>query len=118
MSVTLSYRKYATPSLSTYPRLNHYNTAHIIKNNLGTSSFTYPSYAPSLAEASCHRGRETGVAGVDKGQPDLALARIRIRLVVIGAKVGDLNLAYTIIEAVLSPSADMLSMNRRGSSSG
>ena len=31
MSATLNYRKYATPSLSTYPRLNHYNTAHIIK---------------------------------------------------------------------------------------
>ena len=31
MSATLNYRKYATPSLSTYPRLNHYNTTHIIK---------------------------------------------------------------------------------------
>ena len=31
MSATLNYRKYATPSLSTYPRLNHYNTVHIIK---------------------------------------------------------------------------------------
>ena len=31
MSATLNYRKYATPLLSTYPRLNHYNTAHIIK---------------------------------------------------------------------------------------
>ena len=31
MSATPNYRKYATPSLSTYPRLNHYNTAHIIK---------------------------------------------------------------------------------------
>ena len=31
MSATLNYRKYATPSLSTYPRLNHYNIAHIIK---------------------------------------------------------------------------------------
>ena len=31
MLATLNYRKYATPSLSTYPRLNHYNTAHIIK---------------------------------------------------------------------------------------
>ena len=31
MSATLNFRKYATPSLSTYPRLNHYNTTHIIK---------------------------------------------------------------------------------------
>ena len=31
MSVRLNYRKYATPSLSTYPRFNHYNTVHIIK---------------------------------------------------------------------------------------
>jgi hypothetical protein len=31
MLVTLNYWKYATLSLSTYPRLNHYNTTHIIK---------------------------------------------------------------------------------------
>ena len=31
MSATLNYRKYATPLLSTYPRLNHYNASHIIK---------------------------------------------------------------------------------------
>ena len=31
MSATLDYKKYATPSLSTYPRLNHDNTTHIIK---------------------------------------------------------------------------------------
>jgi hypothetical protein len=31
MSATLNYRKYATPSLSTFSRLNHYNTEHIIK---------------------------------------------------------------------------------------
>ena len=31
MLATLNYKKYATPSLSIYPRLNHYNTAHIIK---------------------------------------------------------------------------------------
>jgi hypothetical protein len=31
MSTTLNYRKYATPSLSTYLKLNHYNTTHIIK---------------------------------------------------------------------------------------
>ena len=36
----------------------------------------------------------------------------------IGAEVGDLDLAYTIVEAVLSPLADLLSTNRRGSSSG
>jgi hypothetical protein len=31
MLATLNYRKYATPSLSTYLRLNHYNTTHIKK---------------------------------------------------------------------------------------
>jgi hypothetical protein len=36
----------------------------------------------------------------------------------IGAKVGDPDLDYTIVEAVLPPSTDLLSMNRRGSGSG
>ena len=31
MLATLNYRKYATPSLFIYPRLNQYNTTHIIK---------------------------------------------------------------------------------------
>ena len=53
-----------------------------------------------------------------KGVPDLALARVRISLVMIGADVGDLDPSYTIVEVVLPPSADLLLMNRRGSSSG
>ena len=57
------------------------------------------------------------MAGVNEMVPDLAPARVRIRLVVTGAKVGEPDLAYTIIEAVLLLSTDLLSMNRRGSSS-
>ena len=57
------------------------------------------------------------MAGVDEGVTDLALARVRIRLVVVGAEVGDSDLACTIVEVVLLPSADLLSKNRRGSSS-
>ena len=64
----------------------------------------YPGYASSLALWSCHRGHETGVADVDKVVPDSASARVRIRSVMTGAEVGDLDLAYTIIEAVLPPS--------------
>ena len=71
-----------------------------------------------LAQPSCHRGHGIGAVAIDEGVPDLALARVRIRLVVIGAKVGDLDLSYTIIEAVLLPSDDLVSMNRRGSGSG
>ena len=78
------------------------------------SSSTYPGYASSSTQPSCHRGRRTGVASIDKGVPDPALARVRVQLVVIGAEVGDLDLAYTIIEAVLPPLADLLSTNRRG----
>jgi hypothetical protein len=69
MSATLNYRKYATPSLSTYPRLNHYNTTHN-KRNLCTSSSAYLGYASSLAQPSCHRGRGTGVADIDEGVPE------------------------------------------------
>ena len=57
------------------------------------------------------------MASVDEGVPDSASARVRIQLVVIGAKVGDLDLAYTIVEVVLPSSADMLLTNRRGSGS-
>ena len=71
-----------------------------------------------MAQLSCHRGRRTGAVSVDKGVPDLALARVGIWLVMTGAKVGDMDLAYTIVEAVLPPSADLLSMNQRGSGSG
>ena len=63
---------------------------------------------------SCHRGHGTGAVGVDEGVPDPAPARVWIQLVVIGAEVGDLDLAYTIVEAVLPPLADLLSTNRRG----
>ena len=51
------------------------------------------------------------MANVDEGVPDPALARVQIRLVMIGAKLGGLDLAYTIVEAVLPPSADLLSTN-------
>ena len=44
--------------------------------------------------------------------------QIWLWLVVTGAEVGDLDLTYTIIEAALPPSADLLSMNQRGSSFG
>ena len=53
------------------------------------------------------------MADVDEGVPDLAPAWVWIQLVVIGAEVGDLDLAYTIVEAVLPPLADLLSMNQR-----
>ena len=72
------------------------------------------------AQPSCHRGRRTGAPGVDAGvpEPDPALARVRIGLLMTGAKVGESDLAYTVVEAVLPPSADLLSTNRRGSGSG
>jgi hypothetical protein len=63
---------------------------------------------------SCHHGHRASAAGVDEGVPDLALARVQIQSAVVGAEVGDLDLACTIVEAVLPPSADLLSMNRRG----
>ena len=78
----------------------------------------FHGFALLLAPPSCHRGRRVGAAGVDEGVPDLALARVQIWLVMIGVEVGDLDLAYTIVEAGLSPSADLLSTNRRGSSFG
>ena len=56
---------------------------------------------------------------VDDGITDLALAWVQIRLVVAGAKVGDLDLACTIVEAVLPPSADRPAINEsKGTSSG
>ena len=39
------------------------------------------------------------MAGVDAGLTDLALARVQIRSVMVGAEVGDPDLACTIIEA-------------------
>jgi hypothetical protein len=39
------------------------------------------------------------VTGVDEGVTDLALARVQIRSVVAGAEVGDLDLAFTVVEA-------------------
>ena len=39
------------------------------------------------------------MASVDEGVTDLALARVQIWLVMAGAKVGDLDLACTIVEA-------------------
>ena len=58
------------------------------------------------------------MADIDEGVPDPAPARVQIRLVMIGAKVGDPDLAYTIVEVVLPPSADLLSTIRRGSGFG
>ena len=37
------------------------------------------------------------MAGVDEGELDLALARVQIRSVVVGAEVGDLDLACTYV---------------------
>ena len=71
----------------------------------------YPGYASSLAQSSCHHGRGTSAASVDEGVPHQSPIRVRIRLVVTGVEVGDLDLAYTIVEAVLPPSVDLLSMN-------
>ena len=112
MLATLNYRKYATISLSTYPRLNHYNIAHIIKG------IWVPLPPRTLATLRCRHSRLVIVVAelvrsvLTKGY------QIRLQLVIICAEVGDLDLAYTIIEAVLLPSADLLSTNRRGSSSG
>ena len=95
MLAILNYRKYVTPSLSTYPRFNYYNTTHYHKRNLGTSSSVYLGYASSSALRSYHHGHETGATGVDEGVPDPALARVWIRPVMIGVEVGDPNLAYS-----------------------
>ena len=59
---------------------------------------------PDLALArdqirSCHYGRRAGAVGINEGVTDLALTRVQIPLVVVGAEVGDLDLACTIIEA-------------------
>ena len=43
---------------------------------------------------------------------------LRLWLVVVGAEVGDLDPACTIVKVVLPPSADLLSMNQRRSSFG
>jgi hypothetical protein len=58
------------------------------------------------------------MAGAEVGEPDPALARVRTRLLVTGSEVGEPDLAYTTVEAVLLPSADLLSTNQRGSGSG
>ena len=60
-----------------------------------------------MAQPSCHHGRGIGAIGIDEGVPDPAPARVQIRLVMIGAKVGDPDLAYTIVEAVLLTSTDL-----------
>ena len=117
MSVRLNYRKYATPSLSTYPRLNHYNIAHIIKG------IWVP--LPPHTLATLHRQHirlvivvaELVRPALTKGYQIWFWLGFGIRLVMTGAEVGDPDLAYTIIEVVLPPSADLLSMNQRGSGS-
>ena len=75
----------------------------------------YLGYASSLAQPSCYHGHRASTTGVDKGIIDLASARVQIRLIVAGVEVGDPDSACTIVEAVLPPSVDLLSMNRRGS---
>ena len=112
MSATLNYRKYVTTSLSTYPRLNHYNTTHILKG------ICVPLPLRTLAMLRRRHSRLVNVV-TELVRPALTKGyQIRLQLVIICAEVGDLDLAYTIIEAVLLPSADLLSTNRRGSSSG
>ena len=71
----------------------------------------YPGYALSLAQPFCHRGCGTSVTSIDEEVLDLAPARVWIQLVVTGAEVGDPDLAYTIVEAIFPPLADLLSMN-------
>ena len=44
-------------------------------------------------------GLRAGAVGVDEGIIDLALARVQIWSVVVGAEVGDLDLACTVVEA-------------------
>ena len=39
------------------------------------------------------------MADIDEGVTNLALARVQIRSVMAGAEVGDLDLAYTVVEA-------------------
>ena len=78
----------------------------------------FHGFVLSSAPPSYHHDHGAGAVGVDEGVPDLALAKVWIQLVMRGAKVGDLDPAYTIVEVVLPPSADLLSMNRRGSGSG
>ena len=58
------------------------------------------------------------MTGINEGVPDPALAKVRIWLVMTGAEEEDLDLAYTVIEAVLPLLADLLSTNQRGSSYG
>jgi len=117
MPAILNYRKYATPSLSTYPRLNHYNTTHI------TKEIWVPLPPRTLATLRHWHSRlvivvtELVLPALTK-VPDPSLARVQIRSVMTGVEVGDLDLAYTIVEAVFPSSADLLSMNRRGSGSG
>ena len=88
MSATLNYRKYVTPSLSTYPWFSHYSRAHIIKGIWVPSSSMFSIYTLLLAPSSCHHAHGVRAANVDEGVPDLALARDQIWLVVIGAELG------------------------------
>jgi len=88
MSATHNYRKYVTPSLSTYLWFSHYSRTHN-KRNLGTSSSVFfPGYSLTSTPPSCHRGRRAGATGVDEGVPDLAPARVQIWSVMTGAVLG------------------------------
>jgi hypothetical protein len=88
MLATLNYRRYVTPSLSTYPWFSHYSKAHIIKRNLDTFSSAFLGFALSSTPLSCHRDRRSGAAGVDEGVLDLAPAKDQIQLVMTGAELG------------------------------
>ena len=66
----------------------------------------FPGFALSSAPPSCHHDRGAGAADVDEGVIDLALARVQIWSVIASAEVEDPDLACTVVEAVLSPSAD------------
>ena len=48
----------------------------------------FPGFALLLALPSYHHDRGASAADVDKGVPDLALARDQIQLIVIGAELG------------------------------
>ena len=87
MSATHNYRKYITPSLSIYLGFSLYSRSHIIK---GIWVLLPPcsGFALSLALPSCHHGRGAGVASVDVGVPDLALASDQIQSVMTGAELG------------------------------
>ena len=55
MLATLNYRKYVTPSLSTYPWFSHYSRAHIIKG-------IWVPLPPCSLALLCHQHRRPVIA--------------------------------------------------------